>query len=52
MQLRHRRRAKLNLDEKILPPQVDDPEEALRVILGGQGAKPEDYDEDDQAEEA
>jgi hypothetical protein len=50
MAILHRKR-RLDLDEKIKPPEVDDPEEALRVILGGQGAKPEDWEED-QADEA
>jgi hypothetical protein len=37
-----------DMDEKIKPPKVDDPEEALRRLLNGQGAKPEDWDEEDE----
>lgn len=48
--MRHRRKPKPNLDEKIKPPQVDDPEEALRHILGGAGARPEDWDEEEEAD--
>ncbi len=52
MAIRHRSR-RPNLDEKIKPPQVeDDPEEALRRILNGQGAKPEDWDEEEVPEDA
>lgn len=39
------------LDEPILPPDVDDPEEALRRILGGQGARPEDSEPEDEPED-
>jgi hypothetical protein len=49
--MRGHRKHRVDLDAKITPPQVDDPEEALRVILGGQGAKPEDWNEN-EAEEA
>jgi hypothetical protein len=48
---RHRPR-RPDLDEKIKAPEVDDPEEALRRILDGQGAKPEDYEPEDVPEEA
>jgi hypothetical protein len=44
MTILHRKR-RPDLDEKIKPPHVDDPEEALRRILNGQGAKPEDWEE-------
>ena len=51
MTKRHRRR-RPDLDEKIKPPEVEDPEEALRRILVGKGAKPEDYKPEDVPEEA
>jgi len=48
---RHRFR-RPNLDEKIKAPEVDNPEEALTRILQGQGAKPEDWDPEEEVEEA
>ena len=49
MAIRHRK-PKPNYDEKIKPPETDDPEEALARLLSGQGAKPEDYVEDEAQE--
>jgi hypothetical protein len=41
-----------NLDEKIKPRRVvDDPEEALRLLLSGQGATPDDWEPEDDSEE-
>jgi len=48
---RHRSR-RPDLDEKIKVPEVDDPEEALKCILQGQGAKPKDWELEDVLEEA
>lgn len=50
MALRHRKR-RIDLDEKIQPPDVDDPEEALARILAGNGARPEDYEPEDVPED-
>ena len=47
---RHRPR-RPDLDEKIKAPEVDNPEEALKRLLQGQGARPEDW-EPDEVEEA
>lgn len=49
MAQRHKQR-KPDYDEKIKPPVVDDPEEALGRLLDGQGSRPEDYDEDEAQE--
>jgi hypothetical protein len=49
MAILHRGR-RPNLDEKIKPPEVGDPEAALLRLLQGQGAKPEDYEEDEPEE--
>jgi hypothetical protein len=43
----HRKR-RPDLDEKIKPPEVDDPEEGLRELLQGLGAEPADHDEDEE----
>jgi hypothetical protein len=48
--VRHRK-PKPDYDEKIKPPVVSDPEEALRRILDGQGSTPEDW-EPEGADEA
>ena len=49
MATRHRK-PRPDLDEKFVPPETDDPEEALARLLHGQGAKDEDYDEDEAQE--
>ena len=47
---RHRPRHP-NLDEKIKAPEAENPEEALARILQGQGAKPEDWEPEEEVEE-
>ena len=46
--MKRHRKPRPNLDERIKPPKVDDPEKALERLLHGQGAKPEDWDEDEE----
>ena len=50
MAVRHRK-PRPDLDEKIKPPEVDDPEKALERLLHGQGAAPEDYEPEDAEED-